>query len=115
MSNTYDLTNPEHIVAFDKDCATACNAAVKQHTKLYSEAFSIASFFIKWNSDRCLWDSGYHIYLSATARNTFKRYAVVDRRDILDIETQKQFKDEDKVRLKSKWTIEAVSRLSFDF
>ena len=115
MSNTYDLTNAEHIVSFDRDCAAACNAAVKQHTKLYGDAFSVARFFIDWNSDRCLWGSGYHIYLNATARNTFKRYAVVDRRHILDLETKTEFKDEDKVRLKQSWKIEAVPRFDFDF
>lgn len=115
MSNTYDLTNAEHIVAFDRDCATACNAAVKQHTKLYGDEFSIASFFIQWSNDRCLWGSGYHIYLSHTARNTFKRYAVVDRQDILDLETKKEFKAGDKVRLKQSWRIEAVPRMDFDF
>jgi hypothetical protein len=115
MSNTYDLTNAEHIVAFDRDCATACNAAVKQHTKLYGDAFSIATFFINWSNDRCLWGSGYHIYLTATARNTFKRYAVVDRQDILDLETKKEFRADAKVRLKQKWTIEDVPRFDLDF
>lgn len=115
MSNTYDLTNAEHIVAFDRDCAIACSNTVKQYTKLYDGEFSIATLFISWNNDRCLWGSGYHIYLSNTARNTFKRYAVVNRQDILDLETKKEFKADAKVRLKQRWEIEKVPRLEFDF
>lgn len=94
MSNTYDLSVPADMLAFDTDCRIA--AGKSPHNSGRSripkdDYFSIASFFLSWYHDETLWDKHWSKYLTDIARATFDRYAIVRRRHLLDLETKKMY------------------------
>jgi hypothetical protein len=92
MVSTYDLSVPADMLAFDTDCRNAAGRSPHNpgRSKISKdEPFSIAEFFLKWYHDETLWEYGWSKYLSATARATFDRYAIVRRRHLLDLETKR--------------------------
>lgn len=100
MPDTYDLSVPEEMLAFDRDCSAATSRS-RNRTRTYipeNEHFSIASFFLKWYHDETLWDYHYSKYLSETAKATFDRYAIVRRRHLLDMQTKKMHLNGETVR-----------------
>jgi len=100
VSNTYDLSVPAEMLAFDTDCRTAAGKSPHNpgRSKISKdESFSIAEFFLKWYHDDTLWNYGWSKYLSEVAKATFDRYAIVRRRHILDMQTKKMYLDNDEV------------------
>ena len=105
MSNTYDLSIPDQMLAFDTECRIA--AGKSPHNPGRSripkdDYFSIASFFLSWYHDETLWDKGWSKYLSNMAKATFDRYAIVRRRNLLDLETRKMYLSGEDMR----WRVE---------
>lgn len=101
MPDTYDLSVPEKMLAFDTDCRIAAGKSPHNpgRSKIpQNDYFSIASFFLSWYHDETLWDKGWSKYLSETAKATFDRYAIVRRRHLLDMQTKKMHLNGETVR-----------------
>lgn len=103
MSKSYDLSNIDEFVAFDKDCCDAVCQCPQVHGTVAPISpgveISIAESYYKWFMDGRLWGLGWSAYLSKRAAATFKRYAVCRDHRVVDIETQHIFDPHNKIKV----------------